>query len=288
MRILVIGGNGMAGHMLLQYLTKRTDYEVFYTVRSTSASVCEVVKAGRATQLYLDTLDVPAVKETIRLVKPDVIVNCVGILNDFAREHALEAYQINGKLPHELAKTVEAYGGRLVHISSDCVYSGNRGNYEEHHIPDGTSVYAKTKALGEVKAYPHITVRTSIIGPEIRKDGIGLMHWFFRQQGAVKGFTKVPWNGVTTLELVKFIHHAIERGPELHGLVHLTAAETVSKCELLQLFQQVFGKKDVVIEPDDAIVLDRTLICTRNDLGYQAPGYEAMLGELRDWMCAVP
>ncbi|UUZ89561.1 SDR family oxidoreductase [Paenibacillus sp. P25] len=292
MRVLVIGGGGMAGHMLLKYMAAQTSYEVFYTVRRRPEALHPQQEAAggmphrSGAELYLDASDSAKVEQLVLAVRPDIIVNCAGILNDYARQNEIMAYRINGLLPHQLAGLAESLGGRLVHISTDCVFSGERGNYEERHVPDGTSVYARTKALGEVMHSPHLTIRTSIIGPEIRENGIGLLGWFLRQQGVIKGFVRVPWNGVTTLELAKFIHHAIERGPRLRGLVHLTAPHPVSKCESLQLFQEVFDKQDVVIRPDDAVVLDRTLSNTRADLGYEVPEYPGMLAEPRDWMRA--
>ncbi|MCZ8513600.1 SDR family oxidoreductase [Paenibacillus filicis] len=290
MRVLVIGGSGMAGHMLLKYLAACTSYDVYYTIRERDMRLDPGMEEpgvrphryGAA--LRLDALDAVMVEELVVSIRPDVIVNCVGILNDYARQNEIMAYRINSILPHQLAGLAERTGGRLIHISTDCVFSGEKGRYEERHVPDGTSVYAKTKTLGEVVRAPHLTIRTSIVGPEIRPNGIGLLGWFLKQQGVIKGFVRVPWNGVTTLELAKFIHLAIERGPKLSGLVHLTAPRTVSKCELLQLFRQVFDKQDVIIQPDETIVLDRTLASTRTDLGYEVPDYLEMLTELRDWM----
>ncbi|MFH5182125.1 dTDP-4-dehydrorhamnose reductase family protein [Paenibacillus sp. TAB 01] len=278
MRVLVIGGNGMAGHLMIQYLSRTTSHEVFHTVRAGKGR--SIGPRG----LNLDARDSEAVKHLMTALKPDMIVNCAGILNDFARQNEVDAYRVNGLLPHVLAELADRLGARLVHISTDCVFSGERGSYEERHVPDGTSVYAKTKALGEIFRAPHVTVRTSIVGPEVREKGIGLLHWFMHQRGEIKGFLQVPWNGVTTLELAKFVHHLMEEGREITGLVHLTAAKPLSKCRMLELFQSVFEKRDVVIRPDDAIVLDRTLKCTRSDLGYSAPDFERMLYELRDWM----
>lgn len=278
MRVLVIDGNGMAGYLMVQYLSRMTSHEVFHTVRQRE----EPMKGQR--RLYLDVRDSMAVKHLAAIVQPDIIVNCAGILNDSARLREIEAYHVNGLLPHLLAELGDRLGAKVVHISTDCVFSGERGAYEERHVPDGTSVYAKTKALGEVFRAPHVTVRTSIIGPEIIERDIGLLHWFMQQTGEVKGFLKVRWNGVTTLELAKFVGHLIERGSRIHGMVHLTAAEPLSKCRVLELFQSTFDKKDVVIRPDDTIVLDRTLKCTRKDLGYEARDFAKMLLELRDWM----
>lgn len=294
MRVLVIGGNGMAGHMLLNYMVACTSYDLFYTTRESKkrkkgeAPEQPEIQRHRGAGLYLDALDAILVEKLLKSVQPDVIVNCVGLLNDAAGQNEVEAYRINGLLPQQLAELAEREGGRLIHISTDCVFSGTKENYEELHVPDGTSVYSRSKALGEVLKQPHLTIRTSIIGPEIRENGIGLFQWFMNQKGVVKGYVNVPWNGVTTLELAKFIVYAMERGSQLSGLVHLTAAETLSKCELLQMFQIAFEKWDVTIRPDVTVVLNRTLKSTRDDLGYKARGYAEMLGELRDWMRAKP
>jgi dTDP-4-dehydrorhamnose reductase len=279
MRLLIIEGNGIAGHMLLQYFALKTSYELFYTTSG-------LQKAGRKNgELYLDTMDPLAVEKLMQSLRPDLVINCAGIINDSARLRELEAYRINGLLPHQLAGLAEQYGGRLLQISSDSVFSGNRGAYEERHVPNGTSVYAKTKALGEVLKKPHITIRTSLIGPEADKPGIGLLEWFMQQRGRVKGFVNVLWNGVTTLELAKFIHYLLEQKKGISGIVHLTSAEIISKYELLCKFQQILGQPDAVILPDDAIVLDRTLKNTRTDLeNYPLSDYTQMLTELRDWM----
>nr|WP_313780773.1 hypothetical protein [Paenibacillus larvae] len=137
--------------------------------------------------------------------------------------------------------------------------------------------------MGEVKDAPHLTIRTSIVGPEIRQNGIGLLNWFLNQSGEVKGYTEAYWNGVTTLELAKFVHHVME-DTSLNGIVHLTAPEQVSKYELLQLFRNIFEKKDVELIPDSKVKLDRTLRSTRKDMVYRVPDYEQMLTELKEWM----
>jgi len=278
-RVLVAGGNGMAGHLLLQYLSEHTSYELFHTTR-------QRYEVGRSRGLYWDAGDWTAGAKLAEALRPDAIVNCIGILNESAAQRETEAYLINGLLPHRLAAWAERTGGRLIHISTDCVFLGDRGPYSESRIPDGATVYARSKALGEVGKPPHLTVRTSIVGPEIRAQGIGLLQWFMKQQGTVNGYINVLWNGVTTLELAKFVHHALEQGEHLSGLVHLTAPETVSKYELLRRFQSAFGITGVDIRPDGAIVLDRTLQCSRTDLNYRVPGYDVMLKELKDWMTA--
>ncbi|SEN75372.1 SDR family oxidoreductase [Paenibacillus sp. OV219] len=284
MKLLIIGGNGMAGHLFVRYFQQAagTDgMEVVNTTRTGDA-------AGRS--LKLDATDASAVAALVRQVKPDVILNAVGVLNQDAESHPLTAYQVNGLLPHWLRHVADSIGARVIHVSSDCVFSGMRGKYTEDDVPDGTSVYAKSKALGEHRGDGgvgggggHLTIRTSIIGPEIRQGGIGLLKWFLEQQGTVSGYARVYWNGVTTLELAKAAAYAMSH-PEIGGLVNLTAAETVSKLELLRLFQDAFKLDGVSIVSDDRIILDRTLVSTRSDWGYQSQGYVPMLAELAAWM----
>ncbi|MFC4779340.1 dTDP-4-dehydrorhamnose reductase family protein [Paenibacillus sp. GCM10023252] len=274
MRMLIIGGSGMAGHLLVRFFRTAKDVELHYTTRA----------AGDSEGHSLDVTQLEAVEELVGRLKPDLIVNAVGILNQAAEDDPLQAYLVNGMLPHWLGHLADLHGARLIHISSDCVFTGNDGRYVEWDEPDGHTVYARTKALGEVKHHPrHLTIRTSIIGPEVRSHGIGLLHWFMQQEGTIQGYERVMWNGVTTLELAKAIQYAIQH-PEIAGLVHLTAAQSVSKHDLLHLFRDAFGKHDLMIEPNSAISIDRTLVSSRDDWTYQAPGYAVMLAELASWM----
>lgn len=272
MKILIFGGKGMAGHMMVSYLKKNPAYTVYYTSRDTED------RDG----IYLDVTHQGKVEDVVEQLKPDVIINCIGILNEHAENNPELAFQINSVLPHQLAKLAERYGGKLIHISTDCVFSGQKGSYTEKDIPDGTSIYAESKKLGEVYSPHHLTIRTSIIGPELKEDGIGLLLWFMKQKGKIKGYERVLWNGVTTLELAKATESLMKSGHT--GLVHLASAEKISKLNLLRLFQQVFHKNDVDIIPDHEIVLDRTIQSTREDFHYEVPDYESMLVELRDWI----
>lgn len=274
MRWLVIGAGGMAGHMLVGYLQKHGAGELFYTARNKN------LKGA----LQLDARDAAATEELIKSVSPDIIVNCTGLLNAEAERRAADAFEINGLLPHRLRRLADRTGARLIQISTDCVFSGARGNYAEHDPPDGQTVYARSKALGEIADPPHITVRTSIIGPEIRPCGIGLFKWITESRGTVKGYANVWWNGVTTLELARTVEDLAQR--TVSGLVHLHAPRKTSKYELLRLICDVFGKRDVAIVPDGAVKLDRTLVSTRSDFPRRVPDYPEMLQQLRDWMSA--
>ncbi|AWB45809.1 NAD(P)-dependent oxidoreductase [Paenibacillus sp. CAA11] len=272
MKLLIIGANGMAGHVMVRYFQEQEGYRVFYTTRD----------ARHPYSLFLDAKDAAGVNKAIDLVRPDVIINAAGILNQFADHDPVTAYQVNGLFPHLLRQAADQYGARLIHISTDCVFSGQRGAYTESDSPDGCSTYALTKKLGEVHAPGHLTIRTSIIGPEIRENGIGLLQWFFRQQGEVPGYRRVLWNGVTTLQLAKTTEQLLSGS--LSGLIHLAHPHTVSKYELLLLFSEFWPRPELKVVPDDEMVQDRTLVSTRPDVRLNLPEYRTMLWELAEWM----
>lgn len=272
MKLLIFGGNGMAGHMLVEYFRQQGRHSVFYTSRD---------KRDK-NALHVDASDCMMVEKVVEAVSPDVMINAIGVLNQFAEQDKIGAYHINGFLPHRLARAADLAGSRLIHISTDCVFSGTRGGYREDDEPDGTGVYALTKALGEVRAPGHVTVRTSIIGPEVRSGGIGLMQWFMQSRGTVSGYRKVLWNGVTTLELAKAIDALLSSS--VSGLIHLAHPEPISKHDLLLLFQEIWGLEGIAVVPGDEPVQDRTLVTTRSDWAYEIPHYREMLKELEQWM----
>ncbi|MEK4359533.1 SDR family oxidoreductase [Paenibacillus sp. FSL M7-1455] len=276
MKLLILGGNGMAGHMLVHYFRRQEKHRVFYTTR----------EARSPGGLYLDASEPCMVDRLLDIVRPDVVINAIGVLNHHADEDRINAYHINGFLPHRLCRAADRIGARLIHISTDCVFEGTRGGYTEEDQPDGTSMYAMTKALGEVRAPGHLTIRTSIIGPEIRSHGIGLMHWFMSQKGTVTGYRNVMWNGVTTLELAKAVDRFMNSS--VSGLIHLAHPVPICKHDLLLLFQEIWDLRDVVVLPVDQPVQDRTLVSTRADIDYAVPHYRDMLKELKIWMNELP
>jgi dTDP-4-dehydrorhamnose reductase len=270
MKILVLGGSGMAGHVIAGYL-KQVGHDIMYTVRKEDPE-----------GIRLDVRNLESVRNLILKEKPEILINGVGLLNDYAEKHVMDAIKVNSLLPHVLTEILDEYGGKLIHISTDCVFSGEKGGYMEQSERDGITVYSKSKALGEVDRPPHLTVRTSIIGPELKEDGIGLLGWFLKQSGSINGYENVYWNGVTTLELAKAINHFIRDG--VTGLYHLCANEKISKFELLKLFQEIFNTKTSKVVPVKEPAHDRTLIHTRKDYSYRVKGYRDMLEELNEWM----
>lgn len=274
MKLLILGGKGMAGNMMTSYFSEKSQYEVFYTSRSHNET--------KENHFHLDITNLSKLEEIIERIQPDVVINCIGILNNNATNNPLLALQVNSFLPHQVAKLAERFNGKLIHISTDCVFSGTKGSYVESDKPDGTSIYARSKQQGEIISDKHLTIRTSIIGPELKEDGIGLFLWFMKQVGKINGYKEVYWNGVTTLELAKAIEDMINNN--VTGLFHLASESKISKLSLLRLIQEVFDKKDVEVIPDSNVVLDRTLKNTREDYLYKVPPYKDMLIELKEWM----
>lgn len=272
MKLLILGGSGMAGHLLVRYFKEQGDHQVFYTTRNPKDPE----------SLIVDVNDPATLEKVVEIVRPDVIINAVGVLNQSAEADKIGAYHVNGFLPHRLRRAADTIGARLIHISTDCVFLGTRGKYREDEEPDGTSAYAITKALGEIRNPGHLTIRTSIIGPEIRSGGIGLLDWFLGQSAEVSGYLRVFWNGVTTLELAKVIEKSLDSG--LSGLIHLAHPQVVSKYELLQMFKETWHKSDITIVPSEEPELDRTLVSTRPDVNFKLPAYPVMLRELAEWM----
>lgn len=273
MKIFVTGANGMAGHMIVNYLRSLPNIDVYASIRGQS---------DHPKIFQLDLTDEKSTFEVLQQIRPDIVINAAGILNDDTTKRLKEAIFINSLLPHILANYGDELGFKLIHISTDCVFSGLRGKHIEDSPTDSTTVYAKTKGLGEVIDKRHLTIRTSIIGPELRKNGIGLFHWFMTQTGKIKGYQQVFWNGVTTLELSKAIAWVISHN--IGGLVHLASTIEISKYSLLNILKDEFNKTDVQIVPSTSEKSDKTLMNTRKDFTYKVPSYRVMIQELKQWM----
>jgi dTDP-4-dehydrorhamnose reductase len=271
-KILIVGSKGMAGHVVYQYLQALGRYIVEDISRDNSLF---------NPTYTLDVTDFDNLGAVIRQAAPQYIINCIGILNQEAESHPDKAILINSYLPHCLAKTANSIQAKLIHISTDCVFNGNKGGYKETDIKDGIGFYAQSKALGEVTYTPHLTVRTSIIGPELKGNGIGLFDWFMKQQGEIKGYTRAFWTGVTTLELAKAIPEIIKQ--DLNGLIHLVNDEKISKYDLLDIFNTVF-ERPVQIVPFADYQVDKSLVNTSKAFDYKVPDYSGMVEELKMWM----
>jgi dTDP-4-dehydrorhamnose reductase len=261
MRVLILGASGMLGSTMLRMFHMHPSIEVFGTVRSTVAR--DLLPDEFHAQLVTG-VDVENNEHLLRLmakVRPDVIVNCIGLVKQLSEsELPLAAIPINSLLPHRLAEICGLFDIRLIHISTDCVFSGSRGLYTETDFADADDLYGRSKYLGEVD-YPNgITLRTSMIGHELHS-ARSLVNWFLAQEVSVRGFTKAIFSGLPTVEIARVVEEYVLPYPELHGVYHLSV-DPISKHDLLSMVKDVYGKK-IEIVPDDSLVIDRSLDCTR-------------------------
>ncbi len=279
-RVLIFGAAGMLGHKLMQLWSPR--YDVIGTVRKPAVNYrCY----GMLDQGHLiDNVDVNnfiAIEKIVSSVRPDFIVNCVGIIKqlDIAND-AISAININSLFPHRLAKLCLRYGARMIHISTDCVFSGRNGMYKESDFPDPPDLYGRTKLLGEVNCAKCLTIRTSFIGRELNSRN-GLLEWFLQSdEKIVNGFSAVIYTGFTTIELARVIGMVMESDAELTGIYHVSA-ERITKYDLLTLVRDQLGVDKKIISVDQPVI-DRSLDSTRfrKDMGYEPPSWGEMIREL--------
>jgi len=279
MRVLVLGASGMLGNAMLRVMSAQDGWAVYGTLRSSNPALQAL--APRAQLLHGVHADQPdSLMDAFTRSRPQVVINCVGLVKQLASaDDPLEAIPINALLPHRLAKLCELAQARLVHISTDCVFSGSKGKYIESDMPDAEDLYGRSKLLGEVSDRHAITLRTSIIGHELGRDH-GLIGWFLSQQGRVKGYTKAIFSGLPTRELARVVRNIVIPNTDLHGLYHL-AAEPISKHDLLQIVNRVYGKA-LQIEPDERVKINRSLDATRfkEASGYVPPAWPDLIAEM--------
>lgn len=274
MKFLVLGCNGMAGHIITLYL-KEQGHQVTGFARSASAFVDTFIG---------DATDPVAVKDAVGKNQYDSVINCIGVLNQFAESNRPAAVYLNSYLPHLLAELTEGTQTQVIHMSTDCIFSGKKGQYLESDIPDGETFYDRTKALGELNDEKNLTLRGSVVGPDIKKNGIGLLNWFMQQSGTVYGYTGAIWTGSTSLELAKTMEAAAMQ--RAHGLVNMVPDTYISKCDLLKLFNKYLKGDALTIVPVDKMAADKSLKRTNWDFDYRIPDYETMVAELAAWMRA--
>lgn len=272
-KVLIVGSKGMAGHVIYNYLRENTDFEVVDIARGTEHHI---------PTHQIDVTDFESLRNVVENEKPVFIINCIGILNKDAEDHPEKSILLNSYFPHFLAKVGNAINAKLIHISTDCVFDGKKGSYTEDSVKDGKGFYAETKALGEVTYGDNLTLRTSIIGPELKAGGIGLFHWFMQQNGAIKGYTNAFWTGITTIELAKVIVEAMKEG--ITGLHHIVNEEKINKYDLVNIFKDVFERKTLEIIPFSDYRVDKSLIKTNHSFSYVVPTYEQMVQEMRTWI----
>jgi dTDP-4-dehydrorhamnose reductase len=279
MRILVLGGDGMLGHQLLKQWSGR--HEVGVTVRSELKTYRPHGLFTEAnTYALVDVRFMERILEVLAEFRPDAVINAVGLVKQRPdAKEAIPSIEINSLLPHRLALMCNAIGARLVHLSTDCVFSGRRGNYSEMDTPDPEDVYGRSKLIGEVSNPGCITLRTSIIGRELARN-TSLIEWFLAQSGAVKGFTKAIYTGFSTIEMARIIEMVLLHHKDLSGIYNVSS-EPIDKYRLLGLVKHYF-KLDTEILPDDSFACDRSLNSARfrEITGYVAPAWKQMIEEM--------
>jgi len=257
----------MLGHQVVSYFLNFDDYDVIDIAFRSKL---------REKTIVSDVTNKTTFEKVVTELKPDFIVNCVGILIH-GSSNVENAIYLNAYFPHQLKKISKNIGAKLIHISTDCVFSGDKGGYTESDIRDGRGIYSQTKILGEIEDDSNLTLRTSIVGAELKDNGEGIFHWFMGQQGDISGFTKAIWSGVTTIELAKAVKWSIDNN--ITGLYHITNNSSITKYELLKLFQK-YTKKDIDIKPVDGKNVDKSFIDTRLLMKYKIPPYEQMISDM--------
>lgn len=276
MKFLVLGCNGMAGHLISLYLQEK-GHDVTGFARSKSKYVKSI--SG-------DACDTVTLREIILSGNYDTVINCIGVLNQFAEQAKSNAVFLNSYLPHFLADLTSKLDTQIIHMSTDCVFSGRRGKYTESDFPDGDTFYDRSKALGELNDGKNLTLRNSIVGPDINDTGIGLLNWFMHQTGTINGYTKAMWTGQTTLQLAKTMEIAAKQ--RATGLYNMVPDHSISKCELLKLFNHYLREDQLTINPVDGVCLDKSLTRTNFELNYLIPDYDQMVAEMAEWIKTHP
>lgn len=272
MKFLICGCNGMAGHTIAMYL-KEQGHDVFGF---------DIIKSELIDSAAGNAMDKEFVSNLLKEGHYDTIINCIGILNKAAEDHKALATYLNSYFPHLLAELTEGTDTQVIHMSTDCVFSGKKGEYEETDFQDGETFYDRSKALGELNDNKNITLRNSIVGPDINPNGIGLLNWFMQQSGEVNGYTKAMWTGQTTLQLAKTMEYAAKT--RAHGLVNAVPDKSISKYELLKLFNKYLREDKLIINPIEGVNADKSLKRTNFEMDYIIPDYETMVKELAIWM----
>lgn len=282
-KVLVLGVSGMLGNAVLRVFAQGNAYSVTGSARS--VGVLRLLPPELREQVIcgVDVENTDSLVRLFTLARPDVVINCIGLVKQLAEaDDPLAAIPINSLLPHRLARLCGLAGARLIHMSTDCVFAGTRGMYLEQDLPDAQDLYGRSKYLGEVD-YPHaVTLRTSIIGHELGS-AHGLVGWFLAQQGPVKGFTRAIFSGLPTMELARVTRDFVIPNAELQGLYHVSA-DPINKFELLKLVAQSYGKSTTIM-PDEQLVIDRSLDSSRfrQITGYQPPAWPELVRRMHEF-----
>jgi dTDP-4-dehydrorhamnose reductase len=284
MKVLILGGEGMLGHKVFQLFRQR--FDTYTTFRDTDGLWTRhplYADVDRARTLGdVNALELDSVQQAVEHVQPHAVINCIGIVKQ--REEAkaaIPSIRVNALFPHQLADLCAAHGVRLIHLSTDCVFSGSRGRYAEDDLPDPVDLYGRTKLLGEPDSPGCLTLRTSIIGWEL-KHRASLLEWFAAQRGrTIKGYRQAIYTGLSTTVLAGLLGDILMTWPALDGLYHV-ASSPITKYDLLLRMRDALGWQDITIEPDDQFHCDRSLLGSRFKAatGWQSPDWDEMIAGL--------
>ena len=270
-RVLILGSTGMLGHVIYNVLQNQPNIELFdmsFRTKLTKKSIlCDVTK-------------VDALEEKIKEISPVVIINCIGILLKNSKINPANTIFINSYLPHKLRGIAVKINARVIQISTDCVFNGIKGLNSENTLPNASDIYGRSKSLGELNNNFDLTIRTSIIGPELKNNGEGLLHWLFNQNGNIYGYKNVFWSGVTTLELSKAILFSINN--EISGLWNLTNGTEISKFDLIEKVVNIFQLNKINLKQDNEKSSNKTLISIRQ-IDFKVSSYDKMTDELKSF-----
>lgn len=280
MKILIVGASGMLGGSLLRYFAKNTDYDVYGTVRDSNAQ-SKLVSKNKANIISdVNVHDLSRLRNIVAEVKPHYLLNCVGVVKQLKEsKFPVQSISINSLLPHQLAEICSDNDAKLIHFSTDCVFSGKKGHYSVDDIPDASDLYGRSKLLGEVNYAPHLTLRTSIIGHE-QGSNHSLVDWFLNQTGEVKGFNKAIFSGVPTVYMAELLEKYVFTNPKLSGLYQVSV-DPIDKYTLLSLIKNIYGK-EINILKDNNLSIDRSLESSefKMDTGMSSPSWHELIEKM--------
>ena len=282
MNVLVLGASGMIGSTVTRVLSQKEDWQVFGTVRDASVKdyFPEVIASKLISGIDVDSCDFD---QLFNEVQPDVVVNCVGLTKHLSEANdPLRVIPLNALLPYRLDKYCKKYNSRLIHISTDCIFSGTKGQYLENDPSDATDIYGKSKYLGEVIDTQAITLRTSTIGHEIQTKN-GLLEWFLSQQGKCDGFTRAIFSGLPTVTLAEVIRDYVIPNKDLIGLYHV-AGPAIAKYDLLKIIAKEYDK-NIEIGRNESFSIDRSLNADKfkKATGYIAPDWHNLVKSMHNY-----
>lgn len=281
-KVLVLGASGMLGNAIYLYLSNETEHQIYGSIRSLDQINFFPKDTIKNFVILGNISDFEKNNDLFDRIRPDIVINCIGVVKQLGEaNNPLVALPINAMLPHQLVKLCEIYNARLVHLSTDCVFSGLQGMYKESDFPDARDLYGLTKLLGEVNYSNSITLRTSIIGHELNGNR-SLLSWFLSQSDSVKGFSKAIFSGLPTTEIARVINDYIIPNHNLYGVFNIST-NPINKYQLLEIFKDVY-KKDTRIEVDDSLRIDRSLDSSKFEkaTGYKSFDMKALVIQMRD------